>query len=285
MSTEQEEELVEYVTAIPAGRRASFLALSLILFGAIFGVYTIRNTLRRLGFARHVAVRKPVITEKTRRARLTFASEYINWTVEDWKNILWSDETWVTGGTHRRVYVTRRAHETLTPECVIERHQRKKGWMFWGSFSGIRKGPGLFWEKEWGTINSLQYQTYILPLVKNELTSLHEAGYTQVQFMQDNAPAYGLKSTREFMVNQGIPKITWPPNSPDLNPIETVWCWMKDYIQQHYGLVEKPTLSDLRNQVTEAWEAVPDSLLQSLLESMPARIQAVIDANGMFTRY
>jgi hypothetical protein len=34
-----------------------------------------------------------------------------------------------------------------------------------------------------------------------------------------------------------------------------------------------------------AWEALPDSLFESLIESMPRRIAACIEANGWHTKY
>ena len=37
--------------------------------------------------------------------------------------------------------------------------------MFWGCFAGRKKGPGIFWEKEWGTITAELYQAYIVPIV------------------------------------------------------------------------------------------------------------------------
>ena len=37
--------------------------------------------------------------------------------------------------------------------------------MFWGCFYGSIKGPGVFWEKDWGTINAKTYQERILPIV------------------------------------------------------------------------------------------------------------------------
>jgi hypothetical protein len=42
---------------------------------------------------------------------------------------------------------------------------------------------------------------------------------------------------------------------------------------------------ELRTAIIEAWNAVPESHLLELLESMPARCQAVIDADGKHTRY
>lgn len=60
---------------------------------------------------------------------------------------------------------------------------------------------------------------------------------------------------------------------------------MKDFIEDKYGLDEKPSYLRLRRYVMESWEEVPESFLSELLASMPARCQAVIDANGMHTKY
>jgi hypothetical protein len=49
--------------------------------------------------------------------------------------------------------------------------------MFWGYFYGFEKGPGLSWEKKWGTINRITYCDHIISLIAlspprehNELT-------------------------------------------------------------------------------------------------------------------
>jgi DDE superfamily endonuclease len=78
--------------------------------------------------------------------------------------------------------------------------------------------------------------------------------------------------------------VKWPSFSPDLNPIEKVWNWMKDWIQDHFD----DTLiswDELREAVEAAWEALPATYLAEELSKMPARCQAVIDADRMHTRY
>jgi len=70
-------------------------------------------------------------------------------------------------------------------------------------------------------------------------------------FMQDNAPSYSYKSTVQDLIERGIQCINWPPFSPDLNPIENVWNWMKEWIWNYY-LEDKMSYNKLRKAVMEA---------------------------------
>ena len=40
-----------------------------------------------------VALRKPLISEATGKERLQYAKEHKDWTVEQWKKVMWSDES------------------------------------------------------------------------------------------------------------------------------------------------------------------------------------------------
>ena len=82
--------------------------------------------------------------------------------------------------------------------------------------------PCLFWEKEWGKINSETYCQRIVPLVQGWLRIR-----PRLKFMQDNAPGYAAKAITDLL-KRGIIPIFWPAFSPDLNLIEKVWNWMKD---------------------------------------------------------
>lgn len=105
--------------------------------------------------------------------------------------------------------------------------------MFWGSISGkYRRHRSLFWEKDWENINEGSYCGIIVPMVDEILQQ-----YPELQFQQDNGPGHASAFTKSVFKAAGLRVIEWPPNSPDLNPIESLWNDMKNYIQEHYPQV------------------------------------------------
>jgi len=75
--------------------------------------------------------------------------------------------------------------------------------------------------------------------------------------------------------------LSWPAQSPDLNPIENLWSEIKRRIHN-----DKPTsLPSLERCIKRAWKSVKPEMVKNLIESMPRRIKAVIQANGGPTKY
>ncbi len=84
-----------------------------------------------------------------KEARLQFALRHQHWTLEDWKNVIWTDEASVLLG-HRRgaLRVWRTPEEQYAPDCTRLRWNETSEFMFWGSFPYDRKGPSHCWKKE-----------------------------------------------------------------------------------------------------------------------------------------
>jgi transposase len=70
LDEDEKERLISYIRGSKKGRQASYLKLSRVVFNGSYGHSAIRNTLRRLGYKRYVARRKPPISEKNRLFRL-----------------------------------------------------------------------------------------------------------------------------------------------------------------------------------------------------------------------
>jgi transposase len=281
LNTPQRRQLVEWVTASKDNRRVPWPDIPAIL-GWNFGHKAIRTAFKKEGFVRRIARKKPPLSYQNQVQRLQWAIEHEDWTEEQWFSVLWSDETWVNPGRHTKDRITRRIGDTEVyhPDCIEPRYQRKIGWMFWGSISGkYGRHKGLFWEKDWEKINEGSYSGIIIPIVQEVMQQ-----YPELQFQQDNAKGHAAAYIKSVFAAIGIEPIYWPPNSPDLNPIETIWDEMKDYIQKHYPQVHQ-SYKRLRSAVQEAWESITHERIKELVREMPQRCRAVIDAQGAYTKF
>jgi transposase len=273
--------LIEWVTANSQNRRTAWSDIPALLSWQC-SLKAIRSAFKKEGYVRRIARRKPPISEENRILRLQWAIEHRDWTDEQWDEICWSDESWVQPGTHKKQRVTRKIglSEVYHPDCVVTKYQRNIGWMFWGSISGkYGKGLGIFWEKSWGHINRFSYsERIIIPLC--EYLQQHPG----LQFQQDNGPGHAAKYTKEQFITHGITSIWWPPFSPDLSPIEKVWDRLKEIIEKKDPTIHR-NYNRLRAAVIEAWESITDKEIRDIIREMPERCQAVIDANGMYTKW
>ncbi|KAG1445662.1 hypothetical protein G6F56_009833 [Rhizopus delemar] len=54
---------------------------------------TVIACLKSLGFGSYFAAHKPRLTEVNMKKRLRCAMEHVNWTEDQWKSVVWSDES------------------------------------------------------------------------------------------------------------------------------------------------------------------------------------------------
>ena len=75
----------------------------------------------------------------------------------------------------------------------------------------------------------------------------------------------------EFLRKNNIKVLNWPGNSPDLNPIENLWTYMKDKVAK-----KQPSNAEaLRTAIKEVWlKEITAEYCESLVSSMPQRLQA-----------
>ena len=145
----------------------------------------------------------------------------------------------------------------------------------WGCFSA--KGPGnLYFMPEDVHMNHEVYKTvlqdYMIPAYKRLKCT---------RFLQDRAPCHRSQHTTAFLKSLGIRVMNWPGNSPDLNSIENVWSKMKYDLRE----MDCSTKKKLIENIKKVWNNLPREYWVTLADSMPRRIQAVIDNQGGPTKY
>jgi len=99
--------------------------------------------------------------------------------------------------------------------------------------------------------------------------------------MHDGAPCHRSKAVKNFFEKNRIQMLEWPGNSPDLNPIENLWNFMKKKVSEKHP----SSLDALQRAIKEVWfrDITPDYCCK-LMDSMPRRLQEVIKNKGGHTK-
>jgi len=247
--------------------------------GVVLSASTVQRRLNQCGLKGCVAKKKPFISETNRLKRLKFAKEHIGWSVDQWKKVLWSDETkYNMRASDGVVYVWRRRGEALKADCL--RGTVKHGGgniLIWGCMSAA--GVGRIHRVE-GIMNAAQYVDI---LQKSMLPSMKEHfGRRRAVFMHDNDPKHTAKVTSSWLEKQKFQVLQWPPQSPDLNPIENLWEILNQARDKKKRL---KNANELWEDCKETWSSITPDVCLKLVESMPKRLAEVIKNKGGCTKY
>lgn len=183
-------------------------------------------------------------------------------------------------GTPGVTYVRRRVGEEYNPDCVVPTVKHGGGSiMIWGCMAADGVGEMMLCE---GRMNSTKYTEVLETALAPSVTQIFGDTNTDgVKFQQDNATCHKSAHTMAWMAQNGIDLLDWPPQSPDLNPIEHIWSILKKNIRRHSISNKQTLLAALKHE----WQKISQEECFKLVESMPKRVAAVIKSKGGPTKY
>ena len=243
---------------------------------------TVRRTLKEAGLYATTKKKVPMLKSIHRKKRLQFARYHENWTVDDWKKVLWSDETKINRiGSDGKVYVWKTKGELISDRTTTPtvKHGGGNNLMVWGCMGW--NGVGKLVEVQ-GKMDAEQYCEILDEGVVESFEKLEMEEENQY-FQQDNDPKHTSKLATKWFSDNHINVLEWPAQSPDLNPIEHLWHHLKYKLQEYETALQG--VHQLWGRVEEEWNKIPPEVCQKLIESMPKRIKAVIQAKGGHTKY
>lgn len=124
------------------------------------------------------------------------------------------------------------------------------------------------------------YTQHILPSHIEHIKRL-EARYSRsFYFQEDNDPSHGTLSTknvaRQLKDVSQLTKLDHPPQSPDFNPIESIWRAIKQRIRGGRWL----TVEAFKNDIEREWRRISKKTIRKRIAEMKWRCEQCIKLNG-----
>ena len=180
---------------------------------------SVRQVERIISGSDHLKYKKmlhtPVLTQVHKVKRIKFAWHFLS-NPSLWNTVIYSDKKKFNLDSPDSAHFywhNLRKDKQMFATC----QQGGKSVMVWAAFCA--KGKSNLCYKT-GKLNSLVYLQILHDyLLKFKSDHFGAAG----TFQQDNAPIHSSRVTKAWFQVQRINVLEWPPNSPDLNPMENLW--------------------------------------------------------------
>ncbi len=202
---------------------------------------------------------------------LDFAKQHKEWSSEDWKRVIFSDETKINiFNSDGRTWFWSQDPSKLDENSVKQTVKFVGGGvMLWGCMTA--QGVGYCCKID-STLDSELYKK-ILQEELLDTIEWYELEEKNVIFQQDNDPKHTSKIVQAWLAEQEFQTMKWPAQSPDLNPIEHLW----SVIKRRLNNFESPPngVLQLWERIEEVWNSIPVETCLNLIESMLRRIKVL----------
>ena len=153
---------------------------------------TLIKELAEMNLFHCIAWKRSFLTKIHCQKQLKYALQFKDWTVEDWKHVIWTDETAFHVGMSKRgvELIWREPGEEYHPDCINPTKREATGIMFWGAFRWGKIGLGLFFETPKG--QHITAKVYCDQVLTGPLYDFWAESFLDVQepmIMEDGAPA------------------------------------------------------------------------------------------------
>lgn len=148
--------------------------------------------------------------------------------------------------------------------------------MVWGCMAASGVGKLVFID---GRVDQYVYKDI---LQKNLIVSARQLKIkSDFVFQHDNDPKHTAHSVKNQLSKNVRNFLEWPAQSPDLNPIEHLWDHLDKKIRYH----TISNINQLKSVIENEWNQISSDVTSNLVNSMPKRLQAVLQAKGYTTKY
>ena len=99
----------------------------------------------------------------------------------------------------------------------------------------------------------------------------------------DNARPHRARIVDDFLRQNDVERLEWPPMSPDLSCIEYLWDILGRAVNKRIN--QQTRLADLQRLLQQEWAVIPQIQIQRLVNSMRRRLNECHVYRGVYTHY
>ncbi|GFX77425.1 transposable element Tcb2 transposase [Trichonephila clavipes] len=240
--------------------------------------FTVARRLHGGGLFARRPVRCAPLTPAHRRRRSLWCREHQNWRDNESGRVLFTDESrFSLSSDSHRILIWRERGSRNHSSNIIERDKYGgRGLLVWGGIMlGSRTDLHIF---DAGSVNGTRYcNEILLPYVR----LFRGAMGLKFLFMDDNAPCHRTLAAEQLLESEDIERMDWLARSPDLNPIEHVWDFLRRRLAAH--TLPPVTIRELRLALQDEWAAMPPQLIDTLILSMGRRCETCLAVRGIIS--
>ena len=229
---------------------------------------TVHRCLRRMDYSKPKPYTVPMLSNKNRLKRLDWAKKNKR---KMWSRAIFADEAsfWLSRGKIRMWTKSGKKKPQYSVKHSAKVH-------VWAAFSSMGTFPLCVFTQNMDT-------TLYLKILEWHLLRQAEAFHEKRWYLvQDNDPKHTSRLAKRWM-DEKMPNklLDWPSQSPDVNPIENIFGWLKYQLAR-----SRPrTISELKAKLVNIWESLSPKFLESYWKSMPKRCQMLLDNQGNKIKY
>jgi ketohexokinase/beta-glucosidase len=237
-------------------------------------VRTVRRALHEMNYHWRLPGRKK-LTSLQKAARLEFAREHED---DVWRETWSFDEAYFNLNRHSNKCWVSTSTEESVQEAKRTSAQEKISIGICFAISRDRKSALCFLPKNWSGRDLVKvFEETLLPSIQ-----WPKKPSQRQRFIIDNDGRHQMDVWKRYVLRVQLHAISpWPSNSPDLNPIENLFAWMKRYVEDRSPTNEQ----ELRQTVTDAFNNIPEAHLAHYMDSLKSRMTQTIAANGARINY
>jgi hypothetical protein len=225
------------------------------------------------------------LTDANKLTRLTRAKQLLNKYPETLVNFIWfTDEKLFTVAPpvnlqNDRLYAPRgtRKSQLTAARLLKTRSTFSKSVMVSVGVSAMGCTELIFIEPG-VKINGAYYRDVLLS--QHLLPAIRDIAGEFFIFQQDSAPAHRARETVELLQHSTpgfITPLHWPPNSPDLNPVDyKIWSVLQERVYR--GRIRD--VNHLKERLVEEWSLFNQGIVDRAVKEWRVRLRACVQADG-----